>query len=75
MIVDRLAKLVLITCIADNSYIDSEFPFEQVRVKVEGKKVTGSPRRAFMEYWSRRIARSFYHDKHILDWEYFPLVY
>ena len=28
-----------------------------------------------MEYWSRRIARSFFHDKHILDWSHFHLVY
>ena len=69
-------KAVLVTFVADEEFIDSDFPFEQVHVKVEGKKMTGSPCQTFMNYsWSRRIARSFFHDKHILDWAYFPLVY
>ena len=68
VLVDRLAKLVLLTAIAENEFMDSEFPFEQIRVKIDGKKVTGSPRTAMMAYWSKRIARSFFHDKHIIDW-------
>ena len=42
MIVDRLAKLALITGIMDQEDINSDFPFEQLRLYVGGKKITGS---------------------------------
>ena len=42
VIVDKLAKLALITGIVDQEFINSDFPFEQLRLRVGGKKITGS---------------------------------
>ena len=70
VIVDRLVKLVC----HNSSTVNFPLNKSESNLK-EGRKVTGSPRSTFMEYWSRRIARSFFHDKHILDWSHFNLVY
>ena len=41
-IVDRLAGIGMIAAIANNEYIISDFPFEQIHVTTNGKKATGS---------------------------------
>ena len=75
VIVDRLAKRALIAGVVTQEFINSLFPFEQVRVTLDGRKVTGSPRRAFDRYWGERTARDFYHSKHLVNRHEFHLVW
>ena len=44
--VDKLTRLALATGVGDEDFILNDFPFEQVRIKLDGVKVTGSPRYA-----------------------------
>ena len=75
IIVDRLAKQVLLAAFVSRIFIDSVFPFEQVQVIVGGSKLTGSPKHAFDRHWSTRAAQSFFHRKDIVSKEYFHLVW
>ncbi len=41
--VDNLTRLALANGVGEEDLISSDFPFEQVRLKLDGCKVTGSP--------------------------------
>ena len=56
VIVDRLAKQALIAGAVTQEFINSLFLFEQVRVTLDGRKVTGSPCWAFDQYWGEHTA-------------------
>jgi len=75
VIVDRLAGLGLIAAIANDEYISSDFPFEQIRVTTDGKKVTGSLKKAFNRVWSYKTAKVFFHEKHIVNKYDFDLIW
>jgi predicted RNA-binding Zn-ribbon protein involved in translation (DUF1610 family) len=75
VIVDRLAGLGLIAEIANDEYISSNFPFEQIRVTTDGKKVTGSLKKAFNRAWSYKTAKVFFHEKHIVNKYDFDLIW
>ena len=75
IMVDRLAKKALIAAFMSGNFIDSNFPFEQVRVIVGGHKLTGSPKKAFERHWSTQAAREFFHRKDIVSKEDFHLVW
>ena len=61
IIVDELAKLALASGIADQTFIDRDPPFEQVRITIRGQKVAGSLRTAINKHWSVTVAREFFH--------------
>jgi hypothetical protein len=67
IIVDKLAKQVLLAAFVSQQFIASTFPFEQVQVIVGGNKLTGSPKKAFDRHWSTRAAQSFFHRKDIVS--------
>jgi hypothetical protein len=73
--VDKLAKVGLIAGVTDDDYISSDFPFEQLRVSIDGKKVTGSLRSAFNQHWSHRTAREFFHERGIVSKYEFHLIW
>ncbi len=43
MEVEKLTRLALATGVGDKEYISGDFPFEDVRIKLGGTKVSGSP--------------------------------
>lgn len=58
VVVDRRAKKVLLKVIDSGSFIEGHFPFEQIRIEVDGMKVTAGPVRAALELsWGTREAR------------------
>jgi hypothetical protein len=73
--VDRLAKTSLVAAIADNVYIDSGFPGEHITVSTDGRKVTGSLKKAFERYWGAKQACKLYHDESILTGYDFNLIW
>ena len=73
--VDKLAKASLIAAIADNVYIDSGFPGEHITVSTDGRKVTGSLKKAFERYWGAKQACKLYHDESILTGYDFNLIW
>ena len=75
VIVDKLAKRVLLMCVGTQDFISSKFPFERLRITLHGAKVTGSPRPALERHWGTNVARDFYHSKHIINQYDFNLVY
>ena len=72
---DNLAKRVLVAGFVSDEYIDSNLPFEQIRVKVGGRKVTGSLRRAIGNHVGHEIARGFYDRERIISSRDFDLVW
>ena len=75
VVVDRLAKLALLAGVEDEQYIDSDFPFEPLRLVIDGKKATGSAYSAISEDVGRRQARAWYHAKKIIHRSFFNLVW
>ena len=73
-VVDKLAGKALITGIVHQEFVESEFPFETMRIYLEGKKMTGSPRAAIGRHWGEKVARRFFHEKHLLNKYEFHLV-
>ena len=55
-------------------FIEPHFPFEQMRVVVDGEKVTGPVRAAVELSWGTKAARELYHEKDILHRDDFDLV-
>jgi len=72
---DTLAKRVLEAGFVSDEFIDPDLPFEQLRVKVAGKKVTGSLRRAIDNHVGHEAARDFYDRQRIISSENFDLVW
>ncbi len=66
VLVDLLAKQALVASIVERDFIRGHIPFELLRVTIQGKRLTGSPRKAFEDYWGEREARCFYHDKELV---------
>ena len=75
VVADRLAKKVLIASLESDSFIDSRFPFERMRIEIDGEKVTGPVRAALELSWGTKEARELYHSKGILHREHFHLVW
>ena len=73
--VDELAKLGLISGMTDGDMINSEYPFEQIRVSTGGHKVTGSLKKASNSHWSHSTARELYHSKRIINMCHFDLTW
>ena len=50
-LVDILADEALLAAIQSNQFILTQFPFEQVRIYIGEKKLTGSVRWELTRYW------------------------
>ena len=61
VIVDGMAKKVLIVAVVEQEFILSKFPFEKMKVETNGTKVTGSLREALEHHWGYASAKKFYH--------------
>ena len=72
---DALAKDALVTAIAESSYIRSEFPFEDVRVYINGEKLITSARRTFHDHHSYERAKTAFDRKGLVNSEDFDLIY
>jgi hypothetical protein len=75
ILADALAKDALKQAVAANKFISSEFPLENVRVYVDGSKVTSSVKSALYASWGRTAARELYQAKHIVSTYNFDLIY
>ena len=53
---DELADKALKAAEYDGIFIDSDFPFEQLRVKTGMSKVSGSLRKAIHQHWETSVA-------------------
>ena len=72
---DLLAKQALLSAIHGGPTISGDFPFEVVRMKLSGKRVSGSPRLALEADWGYRAARELFEKKQIIRREDFHLVW
>ena len=72
---DELASEALLAAISTQLFISSNFPFEDIRVFVGGKKIIANPRRAISNHWGGKVARELYHDRSIIHKRDFHLVY
>ena len=50
-------------------------PFNNIRLRVGTRRVSGSPTKAIYNFWGGRVARTFLHDKGIVHRRDFNLVY
>ena len=73
--VDKLTRLDLATGVGYEDYIITDFPFEQVRIKLDGVKVTGSPRYAIQMHQGEKVSREFLHSRHIVNRYDFNLIW
>ena len=73
--VDRLAKVALLAGVETEEFIDNDFPFESLRLIVDGTKATGSLQAAVVEDVGRRRARNWYHARKIIHRAHFNLVW
>ena len=51
VIVDGMAKKVLVVAVVNQEFISSDYPLERIQVEVDGVKVSGSVRTALEIYW------------------------
>ena len=72
---DALAKDALINAIATGNYISSDFPFEDVRIYVNGEKLIRSARKTFHDHHSYDMAKAAFERKRLISPEDFDLVY
>ena len=75
ILADALAKEALKRAVAANRFISSNFPLENVRVFVDGTKVTASIKAALYASWGSRAARALYQEKNIVSTFNFDLIY
>ena len=73
--VDGLAKKALVSAVLNHEYIDSNFPFEQLRVVMGTKKLTTSPKKAFASFWGYRCAKKLYNKRRIISSDFFHTVW
>ena len=73
-----ISKWTLKGGIADQVFIGSDFPFEEIRIKIGTKKVTKalkSPKAALNSYWSTTMTtRDLYHNTEIAQRDAFDLI-
>jgi hypothetical protein len=72
---DKLAKCSLLSAIAGGSVMESDFPFEIVKFKLLGKRVSGSPRQVLEADLGYCPALELYDTKDIIWKEDFHLVW
>jgi len=66
-IADRLASEALVKAVASNTFISSCSPFEDLRLLVNGIKVTGSAQQAISSFWGSKVAHELFHDRRIVN--------
>ena len=62
---DKLAKGSLLSAIDGGHTMEGDFPFEIVKLKRLGKRVSGSPWEALEADWGYRAAQALYDSKNI----------
>jgi hypothetical protein len=72
---DGLASEALVNEVATQHFISSNFPFENTRLLVKGRTVTGSPKNAITQSWGARVARKLFHCRNIVREVDFNLIY
>ncbi len=72
---DKLAKGSLLSAIDGGHTMEGDFPFEIVKLKLSGKRVSGSPWEALEADWVYWAAWALYESKNIIRQENFHLVW
>jgi hypothetical protein len=75
VIVDKLAKDALVWAIRNNTFISSCFPYESLRIFVNGVKITSSIRSALYDDWGKKEARRLFDKREIVSASNFDLIY
>jgi hypothetical protein len=57
---DKLAKRSLLSAIDGGHTMEGDFPFETVKLKLSGKRVSGSPRQALEGDWGYCATQSLF---------------
>ena len=73
--VDKLAGMEYHRAVASCKFIGTEFPFEKLRVKTHGKKITGNLRRELDNLSGGHIARRYLEEKGKVRSNDFPCVW
>ena len=74
-VVDKLADLEYHRAMMNEDCVDAEFPFEKLKVRSKGKKLTGNLRGALDNLHGERTARTYLDSKGIVKSEDFPCVW
>ena len=72
---DDLVDENLVRSVADEKYIKGVLPFDDVRLSVGAKRVTGSPTEAIVNFWGSKVARDLFHSRKIIHRRVFNMVY
>ena len=75
VVVDKLAKDCLIQSLRNGTFISSYFPFESLRVIVNGRKCTSSIKQALYKSWGHEEARTLFGRRKIVSPQHFDLIY
>jgi hypothetical protein len=75
VIADLLAKDCLVQALRKGTFISSFFPFESLRVIVDGRKCTSSVTQAIYKSWGREEARGLLAKRNIVSPLNFDLIY
>jgi hypothetical protein len=74
IIADGLAKKSLEEAVATASYASSTWPFEGVRIYIQGNKVTASVQASLEHSWGERVARRLFLTRRITDARGFDMI-
>jgi hypothetical protein len=72
---DILAKDALIAGLNGAPLMEGDFPLEPIRIKLSGKRITGSIRQALEADWGHRTAKALFDEKNIVRMEDFEIVW
>ena len=72
---DSLADESSLSSLQSNQFISNDFPFEEVRIQIGGKKLTGSARRQLTHHWGEKVARHLFNERSIVHSHNFDLIY
>ena len=72
---DELAKLAIKSAVETGQFIDSNFPFERVKLVISGEKTSGKASQEVERHWGRKHAQHFFNKERIVDSENFDLIW
>ena len=75
ILVDKLVDLEYHRARIYQNFVSTEFPFEKLKVKSRGKKITGNLRRALDNLHGKHTARAYLDSKNIVRSSVFPCVW
>ena len=75
MIVDGMAKKVLVAAVVNQELFFIDYPLERIRVEVDGVNVSGSVRMALERHWGENTSKELYHANRMINRNDFDMVW